>query len=150
MGNFNNFQRNSNFAPFYTPSSVVSTTPTNNIIQVQGIEGAKAWQLAPSSIAILLDSESDGKMYIKVSDNIGMSTLRIFNYVEELPSKNVSTSDVTVNNDLDLSLYVRKDELSKLIKELIGNEQSLPATNAAEPAPSTTSPAPAKIITIKK
>jgi hypothetical protein len=88
-------------------------------------------------------------MYIKVSDNIGMSTLRIFNYVEEIPNNNVSTS-VTVNNDLDLTQYVRKDELSKLIKELIGNEQSLPTTDAAGPAPSTTSPGPAKVTILKK
>ena len=147
MNNYNNFQRNSNFAPFYTPSPAVSTASTNNIIWVQGIEGAKAWQLAPSSMAILLDSESDGKMYIKVSDNIGMSTLRIFNYVEEIPT---TSTNVTINkNDLDLSSYVRKDELSALIKEIVGNEQSIRTTDAAGPVPSTTKPDPAKV-TIKK
>jgi hypothetical protein len=89
---------------YFNPVSGMST-PTNNILWVNGIEGAKAWQLGPNSMAILLDSEADGKMYIKVSDNIGMSSLRIFNYVEE-----TSSANVTNNQDLDLSQYVKKDE----------------------------------------
>jgi len=48
MNNFNNMLNNNNLMrgntmqPYYTPASVVSTTPTNNIIWVNGIEGAKA------------------------------------------------------------------------------------------------------------
>ena len=89
---------------------------------VQGIEGAKAWQLAPNSMVILLDSEVENKMYIKVSDNIGMCTLRIFSYVEETAP--------TTNNNLDLSQYVTKEELSTLIKEILKNEQSVSTTPA--------------------
>ena len=127
----NNQQYNRNmYNPYFNSSPVGVSTSTNNIIQVQGIEGAKAYQLNPSSMAILLDSEVEGKMYIKVSDNIGMSNLRIFNYTEE-----VSSSAVTVNQDLDLSAFVRKDELSKLIKEIIADEQSIPATAGTESAP---------------
>ena len=58
-----------------------TTASTNNVLWVQGIEGAKAWQLNPNSMAILLDSENKGKMYIKVSDNIGMCSLRVFNTI---------------------------------------------------------------------
>ncbi len=112
--NFNYFNNNMS-------SSIAST---NNIIWVQGIEGAKAWQLNPNSMVILLDSEVEGKMYIKTSDNIGMSSLRIFNYVEEIPTNN----NVTINKDLDLSQYVKKDELSTMIKEIIANEQFVSTT----------------------
>ena len=143
MNNFtaNYAQRNQFSNPYYNvnPTSVASAT-TNNIIWVQGIEGAKAWQLNPNSMVILLDSEVEGKMYIKVSDNIGMSSLRIFNYVEEIPSTNNS---VTVNNELDLSQYVRKDELQTLIKEVIGSEQSISGT-ADGSVSSSTDPTPAK------
>ena len=118
-------QRNQ-FSSYFSPAQGV-TTPTNNIVWVQGIEGAKAYQLNPNSMIILLDSEAEGKMYIKVTDNIGISTLRIFNYVEEIPS----SANVTINQDLDLSAFVRKDELSTLIKELMANEQSV-STAAAE------------------
>ncbi len=118
LNQYNNYTpQRSQFSSYFNPATSVST-PTNNIIWVQGIEGAKAWQLAPNSMAILLDSEAEGKMYIKVSDNIGMSSLRVFNYTE------TSVSNVTVNQDLDLSQYVKKDELSNLIKEIL-NEQSI-------------------------
>lgn len=151
MNNFtaNYAQRNQFSNPYYNvnPTSVAGAT-TNNIIWVQGIEGAKAWQLNPNSMVILLDSEVEGKMYIKVSDNIGMSSLRIFNYVEEIPSTNNS---VTVNNELDLSQYVRKDELQTLIKEVIGSEQSISGTADGSDSSSTTSvPAKPKVVTVLK
>ena len=118
----NNLNQMANYVPRNQVSSYfnpATSTSTNNIIWVQGIEGAKAWQLSPNSMAILLDSEAEGKMYIKVSDNIGMSSLRIFNYVEELPSANKNTT-----NNMDLSQYVTRDEIKDLVKELL-NEQSI-------------------------
>lgn len=146
MGTFNP-QRNQ-FSSYFNPASAQSAS-TNNIVWVQGIEGAKAWQLNPNSMVILLDSEAEGKMYIKVSDNIGMCSLRIFDYTEVAqPSTNV-----TVNKDLDLSNYVRKDELTALLKEIL-NEQSISTAAAANEHanPATTAAAATKITypTIKK
>ena len=140
--NMGNFMPNRNqFNPYYNSASPAGvSTPTNNIIQVQGIEGAKAYQLNPSSMAIMLDSEAEGKMYIKVSDNIGMSNLRTFNYVEELAQP---SSAVTTNQDLDLSAFVRKDELSNLIKEIL-NEQSISATGGNGTSSTIPEPTPAK------
>lgn len=146
MNNFNginNMPQRNQFSSYFNPTPVASAS-TNNIVWVQGIEGAKAWQLSPNSMIILLDSEVEGKMYIKVSDNIGMSTLRIFNYVEELPSS--ASNNVTINNDLDLSQYVKKDELDNLIKEIIANEQSVQAVTSPTGECNTNS----RVITIKK
>ena len=125
MNNFNSSQRNS-FPTYFNPTSGASAS-TNNIVWVQGIEGAKAWQLAPNSMVILLDSEVEGKMYIKVSDNIGMSSLRCFSYVEEVQPAQ------TKNDSLDLSQYVKKDELQNLIKELLLNEQSISTVEQSKP-----------------
>ena len=86
---------------------------TNGINWVQGIEGAKAWQLQPNSNIILLDSENDGKFYIKTSDNVGMCNLRVFKY-EEI------TNVPKQNSELDLSEYVKRSELESLIKSIIG------------------------------
>ena len=138
FGNYNS-QRNQ-FSSYFNPTSGVSTS-TNNIVWVQGIEGAKAWQLNPNSMVILLDSEVEGKMYIKVSDNIGMSNLRIFNYVEE-------STNVTNNNDLDLSQYVRKDELNMLIKEAL-NEQSVSTVAESESGKPKSAEQP-KVVYLKK
>lgn len=121
MNNMNNMninpmtRNNPAFPTYFNPSPAsANAAPTNNIIWVQGIEGAKAYQLNPNSVSILLDSEADGKMYIKISDNIGMCSLRVFNY-QEIPATNKS---VTVNEDLDLSQYVTRAELNDLVKEL--------------------------------
>lgn len=145
MNNFNQgqMQPRAQFSSPYFNSSTGVSTPTNNILWVNGIEGAKAWQLSPNSMAILLDSEADGKMYIKVSDNIGMCSLRIFNYVEEIPS-------TSVTKDLDLSQFVRKDELSNLIKELINNEQFVSTAESESDEPIGDDSAKQRVITIKK
>ena len=151
-GNFNQLmgmpQRNQ-FMPYFNSSpSAGANASTNNIVWVQGIEGAKAWQLSPNSMVILLDSEAEGKMYIKVSDNIGMSTLRIFNYVEEITAN--ATSNVTENKSLDLSEYVKKDELENMIRNIV-NEHTIstvaPAGSTAVPATNATQ---SKVVTIKK
>ena len=104
--------------------------PTNNgIIWVQGVEGAKAYQLPPNSNAQLLDSENDGVFYIKVSDNVGMCTLRTFKYEEVTETSNSKVPD--------MNAYVRKDELKSLLSELfhkdkeVEDEQSLSTVKSA-------------------
>ena len=142
MGNFNP-QRNQFYSYFNSASA--QSAATNNIIWVQGIEGAKAWQLNPNSMVILLDSEAEGKMYIKVSDNIGMCSLRIFDYTEV-----AQPSNVTVNKDLDLSSYVRKDELLGLFKEIMNEQSVSTVATAANEQPSTIAASATKITYPKK
>ena len=98
----------------------------NGIIWVQGIEGAKAYQIAPSSNILMLDSENDGIFYIKVSDNVGMCTLRIFKFTEitdQQPAK------------LNPDEYVKKSELEELINKMLGgkvNEQSVQSVKSTK------------------
>ncbi len=97
--------------------------PVNNgIIWVQGIEGAKAYQMPANSNIMLLDSDNEGVFYIKTSDNIGMCNLRIFDYTERT-AENMSNTAVAV----DMSQYVTHDELNEIIKNIGGakNEQSV-------------------------
>lgn len=104
---------------------------TNGINWVQGIEGAKAWQLQPNSNIILLDSENDGKFYIKTSDNVGMCNLRMFKY-EEITSVPKQASEI------DLSEYVKRSELESLIKSIVGgmtNEQAISTTDGNNKKP---------------
>ena len=91
----------------------------NGINWVQGIEGAKAFQLYPNSNAILMDSENDGRFYIKICDSVGMSTLRIFNYTEV-------TDTLQTTNNIDLSEYVKKTELQDLISSMLGGNNNEP------------------------
>lgn len=92
----------------------------NGITWVQGIEGAKAFQLAPNSNVMLLDSEVDGRFYIKVADNIGMCNLRVFEYKE-------ITNTPKAENNIDMSQYVTRNELTEILNSMRGdsNEQSV-------------------------
>lgn len=96
----------------------------NGINWVQGIEGAKAYQLMPNSNTMLLDSENDGIFYIKTSDNVGMCNLRVFKY-EEIDSK--------PKQEIDMSMYVTKEELNNILSSLGGTKngkQSVSATKS--------------------
>ena len=101
----------------YNPYAQIQTG-NNGINWVQGIEGAKAYQLSPNSNVILMDSENDGTFYIKVSDNVGMCNLRVFKYEEILSSPN---PEYVTRSEL-------KTEVENLINAMLGgktNEQSV-------------------------
>jgi hypothetical protein len=125
---------NNQFSPYGYPSIGV-TAPMNNVIWVQGKEGANSWQMNPNSLAILLDSENTGIMYIKTTDNVGISSLRMFEYTEVTEKKTESVSKSTVD-DLDLSQFVRKDELNTFIKELIEEHERVVSRTAGVSAES--------------
>jgi hypothetical protein len=126
---------NNQFSPYGYPSMGV-TAPMNNVIWVQGKEGANSWQMNPNSLAILLDSENTGMMYIKTTDNVGISSLRMFEYVEVTEKKPETVPKGTINNDLDLSQFVRKDELNTFIKELIEEHERVVSRTAGVSAES--------------
>lgn len=84
----------------------------NGINWVQGVEGAKAFQLMPNSNTVLMDSENDGIFYIKICDNIGMCSLRKFRYQE------------IIDEPQQTNQYVTRDELMNILKEL-KNEQTI-------------------------
>ena len=84
----------------------------NGINWVQGVEGAKAFQLMPNSNTVLMDSENDGIFYIKACDNIGMCSLRKFRYQE------------IIDEPQQTNQYVTRDELMNILKEL-KNEQTI-------------------------
>ena len=101
--------------PFYNqPTFQNRTTNNNRITWVNGIEGAKGFQIEPNSNILLLDSDIQGRMYIKTCDNIGMCNLRIFNY-EEVAANTQSRQ----NTEIDTSNFVTKDEMNNAINEAI-------------------------------
>ena len=100
--------------------------PSNNILWVQGVEGAKAQQILPGNTLLLLDSEQD-RFYIKSCDQYGICLpLKTYKFEEVIE---VAQPQLTVEAAAapDLSNYVTKEELEQLIKELKqSNEQSVP------------------------
>ena len=113
--------------PYYNPTQTAPVmTPSfssarNNIVWVQGKEGAKAMQVPPNGVALFMDSENEGTFYIKTTDNIGISTMRTFHYEEVIEKTPVLASP---------DEYVTRKELEEIIASLKGgtvNEQPVPA-----------------------
>lgn len=122
-----------NSLPQYSQFNRFPTIQNNGIIWVQGIEGAKAYQLMPNSNAILMDSDNDGVFYIKVSDSVGMCNLRVFNYSEV-------TTQTTASSNIDMSKYVTREELQDIIKQLGGIKDGKSTISTNAPAVSGTKP----------
>lgn len=91
----------------------------NTINWVQGLDGAKSYPLTANSNVVLMDSENEGIFYIKVADNIGMSTIRRFKYEEIIESPKTENQ------------YITREELMQILKE-IKDEQTISRTNAKQ------------------
>ena len=52
-----------------------------NITFVNGIEGAKAYQLSPNSSALLMDFDNS-KFYVKTTDSLGVPKVSSYSFVE--------------------------------------------------------------------
>ncbi len=136
MNNMNQYGNNliapygqTGYSPFFYGQNYnkQQENPSNNLLWVQGIEGAKALMLPPNSKIICLDSDIENRAYIKVTDELGASKLRKFDLIE------VNDAETTSN---DLSNYVRKDELQQLLIDLLPKKEVV----ENEPAVSTTQP----------
>lgn len=111
-----------NYTYAYSPSSAAVYPPTrNNIVWVQGVEGAKAMQVPPNGVSLFMDSENEGVFYIKTTDNIGISTMRTFHY-EEVIEKHTPKQDD----------YVTRKELDEIIEALKGGLKSEQPVSAVE------------------
>ena len=112
--------------PYMNPNPYQNArTSANAINWVQGIEGAKAFSLMPKENVVLMDSESNDRFYIKICDDIGRCTLRVFKYSEEVEEKPAPA---------DLSEYVKKTELQALLNEMLGgqNESTVSRTQSTK------------------
>lgn len=114
----NNYQTNV-YRP-YSPSGIT---------WVQGIEGAKAYQLMPNNNALLMDSENENIFYIKVADSIGMCNLRKFKFQEIIDVPKPPESMV------DVSKFITRDELNEILNKRFNGgknngKQSIPAAKS--------------------
>lgn len=88
---------------------------SNNLIRVNGIDGAKAYQIAPNSTVALFDANED-IMYIKSSDGAGFPTIRIFAFKEMIPE----TPQATSTGD-----YISRKEFEDFKTEVLNYGQQL-------------------------
>lgn len=126
---FNNFQKNpsfNNYIPYnsYTANLAQQNANFNNqgfqsqtnITFVNGIEGAKAFQLRPNSNVLLMDSDNS-KFYVKSTDNLGIANISSYSFVEDknLPVENVAANQPSNTGEQNTKLY---EDMKTKISEL--------------------------------
>lgn len=99
---------------------------TSGINWVQGIEGAKAYPVAPNANVMLMDSSAN-TFYIKSADATGRPTISLYDYEE----RKVGESTTTQNKTAD---FVTKEELYAIlggfVKKGESDEQSVSETES--------------------
>ena len=108
LNGFNNYNQ---FQPQLTQPQV----NTQNLIRVNGIDGAKAYQMPANSTVALFDNNED-IMYIKTTDGAGFPAIRTFAFNEVVANTNPIQ---------DTADYVTRDEFNKLKEELLNGKQSI-------------------------
>lgn len=107
----------------YQQAQQAQTMPQNNnaggITWVNGIEGAKAYQLAPNTTALLMDSEGS-RFYIKTTDTSGMPTIRRFSFTEIFET-------ATIPQETPKANYATAEYVAKLEERIKGLEELLTA-----------------------
>lgn len=94
--NLNNMSTQNNLAP-------------QELIRVNGLQGAQTYQMAPNSTVALFDGNSD-IMYIKQTDGAGFGNIRKFSFTEILDNQQVSQP----SND-----FVSREEFENFKKEMM-------------------------------
>ena len=104
---------------YYTPMAPIPQQQTApGLIQVTGMEGAKAYPLAPNSVAALFDADRD-VLYVKSTDAGGFPTIRAFSFA---PLQDMQQQPE----------YVTRQEFEELKEAIIGGKQ--PVRRAKQPA----------------
>ena len=85
-------------------------------IIVQGIEGAKAYLVAPNNSVDLWDSEAP-VIYQKSADSSGMPSIKILDYTVRESSSNAPNYVPKVKVE-DLSIYATKDEIKSVSEQI--------------------------------
>ena len=89
---------------------------TPGMMWVRGMEGAKSFQTPISSNLPLFDQDNEGIFYIKSTDNLGMSKLRIFKYQEISNLPEPETPYITKSEVEDI--------VTNILNKLLGGENN--------------------------
>lgn len=90
--------------------SMMTQEPIQNLIRVNGIEGAKAYQMPANSTVALFDANND-ILYVKSTDGAGFPFIRTFAFTEVKEVENETTK-------VD---YISREEFENFKKELMNN-----------------------------
>lgn len=107
------------------PTYSQQTHVNNSMIWVQGIEGAKAYNMPPGTLpgtAIPLWDSEEQCIYIKVFDASGIpQPLRILDYTERAPQPDPNSSDYITTSQLNDILDKKFAELTQALQQRPNN-----------------------------
>lgn len=103
----NNYAQN-NYTPYNAQNAMynASMNQGQQLIRVNGLEGAKAYQMGANSTVALFDSNND-IMYVKNTDGAGFGSIRAFKF-----------SEMDLNSSAPVAEYATKNELEQLRQEV--------------------------------
>ena len=102
--------QNQYYNPQMNNQQIFPQEQTQNLIRVNGIDGAKAYQMNANSTVALFDSNED-IMYIKNTDGAGFPSIRMFKFEE--------VNEIT--NNEEKQDYISRKEFEEFKKELMNN-----------------------------
>lgn len=102
--------QNQYYNPQMNNQQIYPQEQTQNLIRVNGIDGAKTYQMAPNSTVALFDSNED-IMYIKTTDGAGFPSIRTFAFTE-VKEQNKPVQQID---------YISREEFEEFKKELMNN-----------------------------
>lgn len=117
-----NQQPQNNYYQNFQPQNQ-NTSQQTNITFVNGVEGAKAYQMSPNSSALLMDSDNS-KFYVKTTDSLGVAKISSYSFTEDenlagqnQGQQNTANTDQLSKEDFD-NLLLKVSELETKINEL--------------------------------
>lgn len=100
------------------PIPPTSQKPTNDIIWVQGLEGAKGYLVAPNNTVVLWDTENP-VIYVKSADASGIPSMRVLDFKERNGnSQNNNENNPTTHECTCGDKFATKEQLSDLKAKL--------------------------------
>ena len=96
------------------PIPPTSQKPTNDIIWVQGLEGAKGYLVAPNNTVVLWDTENP-VIYVKSADASGIPSMRVLDFKERNGnSQNNNENNPTTHKCTCGDKFATKEQINAL------------------------------------
>lgn len=113
---------NQQMQPVQQPMQPAFTQQTQQggLIRVTGVDGAKAYQMPPNSIAALFDNNDD-LFYIKSTDGAGFPTIKAYKFIP---------AETETAPEQPMPVYVTYEEFEQFKKEMLNNGKQYIAKSA--------------------
>lgn len=130
---FNNFAQNPSYGGYLPYNSYTANMyqqnqqlqnsnmqTDTNITFVNGIEGAKAFQIRPNQSVILMDSDNS-KFYVKSTDNLGVAKISSYSFTED----EISNTKNTIPANTAEFRQITNDEYNSMVSKISDLENKL-------------------------